>query len=149
MLPPPPPPPLAEPRSPLSLIYELPACSVVSSPRTRNSNHPKPPQAPLILLASWTSFCMMVTRLAWMAHRFVSSNRWTMKASQLSCRAWMACDCQRNDSPPVGTSERAISRTCALRRDSGLAKAAESADGKERAQQELRTYEARKREFEE
>ena len=30
--------------------------------------------SPLILLASWISFGMMVTRLAWMAQRLVSSN---------------------------------------------------------------------------
>ena len=30
--------------------------------------------SPRILLASWMSLGMMVTRLAWMAHRLVSSN---------------------------------------------------------------------------
>lgn len=52
-----------------------------------NPTYPKPPHAPRILLASWTSFCMMVTRFAWMAQRFVSANKCTMKASQLSCSA--------------------------------------------------------------
>ena len=32
-------------------------------------------RSPRILLASWMSLGMMVTLLAWMAHRFVSSNR--------------------------------------------------------------------------
>ena len=73
--------------------------------------YPKPCQAPRILLASCMSFCIIVTLFACMAHRFVSSKRCTMKASQLSCSACMACDCHRNDSPPAGTSERAISRT--------------------------------------
>ena len=74
-------------------------------------HQPSPPQAPRIRLANWTSFCMMVTRLAWMAHRFVSSKRWTMNASAASCKAWIACDCHRRDSPPTGTNERPISRT--------------------------------------
>lgn len=43
-----------------------------------------PPQAPRIRLASWMSFCMMVTLLAWMAHRLTSSKRWTRKASAAS-----------------------------------------------------------------
>lgn len=34
-----------------------------------------------------------------------------MKASQLSCRAWIAWDCHRSDSPPVGTRDSATSRT--------------------------------------
>lgn len=75
-----------------------------------SSAQPRPPQAPRIRLASWISFCMMVTRLAWMAQRLVSSNRWTRKASAASCSAWMACDCQRRASPS-GTRLSAISRT--------------------------------------
>lgn len=43
-----------------------------------------PPQAPRIRLASWMSFCMMVTLLAWIAHRLTSSKRWTRKASAAS-----------------------------------------------------------------
>ena len=42
---------------------------------THNSHQPSPPQAPLILLASCISRCIMVTRLAWIAQRFVSSKR--------------------------------------------------------------------------
>lgn len=89
----------------------IPAFPPPPFPRKPQTHHPNPPHAPRILLANCTSFCIMVTRLAWMAHRFVSSNRWTRKASQLSCRAWMAWDCHRRDSPPVGTRDSAISRT--------------------------------------
>ena len=56
---------------------------------------------------------MIVTLLACMAHRFVSSNRWTMNASALSCNACMACDCHLNASPLVETMDMAISRTYA------------------------------------
>lgn len=70
-----------------------------------------PPQAPRIRLASWMSFCMMVTLLAWMAHRLTSSKRWTRKASAASCRAWIACDCHLNSSP-IGLKLIATSRTC-------------------------------------
>lgn len=47
-------------------------------------------RSPRIRLASWMSFGMMVTRLAWMAHRLVSSNRPTRYASLASCSAPMA-----------------------------------------------------------
>ena len=43
--------------------------------------------SPRIRLASWMSFSMMVTRLAWMAQRLVSSNSPTRYASEASCRA--------------------------------------------------------------
>merc|ERR1719234_4253 len=43
--------------------------------------------SPRILLASWISLGMMVTLLAWMAQRLVSSNRPTKYASLASCRA--------------------------------------------------------------
>ena len=72
---------------------------------------PAPPHTPRIRRASWMSFCMIVTRLAWMAHRFVSSKRWTRNASADSCSANMACDCQRISSPE-GLHCSAISRTC-------------------------------------
>ena len=42
---------------------------------------------PLILIASCMSFGMMVTLLAWMAQRLVSSKRLTRYASAPSCRA--------------------------------------------------------------
>lgn len=74
-------------------------------------DYPRPPHAPLIRLASWTSFCIIVTRLAWMAHRLVSSNRCTMNASADSWSACMAWLCQRRESPPTGRRERPISRT--------------------------------------
>ena len=77
--------------------------------------YPSPPHAPLIRLASWMSFCMIVTLLAWMAHRLVSSNRWTRKASAASWRAWIACDCHLSISP-AGTMLNATSRTCLIRR---------------------------------
>jgi len=46
-------------------------------PRVVSDSQVKPSYArsPRILLASWMSLGMMVTRLAWMAHRLVSSNR--------------------------------------------------------------------------
>lgn len=34
----------------------------------------KPPQGPLILRANWISFCIIVTRLAWRAQRFLGKN---------------------------------------------------------------------------
>ena len=49
-------------------------------------------RSPRIRLASWMSFGMMVTRLAWMAQRLVSSNSPTRYASEASCRASTA-DC--------------------------------------------------------
>ena len=48
--------------------------------------------SPLILLASCMSFGMMVTLLAWMAQRLVSSKRPTRYASAASWRAMMAVD---------------------------------------------------------
>ena len=48
--------------------------------------------SPRIRRASWMSLGMMVTRLAWMAHRFVSSKRPTRYASDASCRAITAED---------------------------------------------------------
>lgn len=52
---------------------------------------PKAPGAqalsPLILLASWMSFGIMVTLFAWMAQRLVSSNSPTRYASAASCSA--------------------------------------------------------------
>ena len=77
-------------------------------------DYPRPPHAPLIRLASWTSFCIIVTRLAWMAHRLVSSKRCTMNASAASWSACMAWLCQRRESPSTGSRERPISRTCVL-----------------------------------
>lgn len=101
-------------KTPKTPCLQTPTDSTNPSPPPPQTpkTHPNPPHAPRILLANCTSFCIIVTRFAWMAHRFVSSNKWTRKASQLSCRAWMAWDCHRRDSPPVGTRERAISRTC-------------------------------------
>jgi hypothetical protein len=46
-----------------------------------------------------------------MAHRLVSSNRWTRKASAASCNARMACDCHLIPSSR-GLTVSAISRTC-------------------------------------
>lgn len=46
--------------------------------------YPRPPQAPRMRRASCMSFCIIVTRFAWMAHRFVSSNRCTKNASAAS-----------------------------------------------------------------
>ena len=48
--------------------------------------------SPWILLASWMSFGMMVTRLAWIAQRLVSSNNRTKYASEASCSALIARD---------------------------------------------------------
>lgn len=42
-------------------------------------------RSPRILRANWISLGIMVTRLAWMAHKFVSSNRPTRYASLASC----------------------------------------------------------------
>lgn len=73
-------------------------------------SQPSPPHTPRILRASCMSFAIIVTRLACIAQRFVSSNRWTKNASAASCKAWMACDCHLNSSF-LGRSVKAISRT--------------------------------------
>lgn len=74
-----------------------------------------PPQTPRIRRASWISFCIIVTRFAWIAHRFVSSKRCTRNASAASWSAMMACDCHLMPSSR-GRNVRAISRT---RREKG------------------------------
>lgn len=60
------------------------------------------------------SFCITVTRLAWIAHKLASSNKWTRKASAASCSAKIAWLCQRKPTPS-SNSERmksvATSRT--------------------------------------
>lgn len=76
-------------------------------------HQPSPSQAPRYRRASWTSLCIIVTRLTWMAHRFVSSKRWFMKASAASCNASTACDCYRSPAPS-GIIVRPISRTCMI-----------------------------------
>ena len=48
--------------------------------------------------AIWMSLAWIVTRLAWMASRLLSSKRWTRYASAASCSATTACDCQREPS---------------------------------------------------
>merc|ERR1711902_220527 len=53
------------------------------TPRSR-LNGPSYARSPRILLASWMSLGMMVTRLAWMAHKLVSSNSPTRYASLAS-----------------------------------------------------------------
>ena len=47
-------------------------------------------RSPRMRRASWMSFGMIVTRLAWMAHKFVSSKRLTIYASVASCSAMIA-----------------------------------------------------------
>ena len=69
----------------------------------RQPTLPAPPAAaqlayalsPRMRRASCMSFGMMVTRLAWMAHRLVSSNSDTRYASAASCSAPMAVDWKR------------------------------------------------------
>jgi len=61
-----------------------------------NRSHPNPPHAPLNLRASWMSFCIIVTLFAWIAHKFVSSNRCTRNASAASCSAIIAVLCHRS-----------------------------------------------------
>lgn len=55
---------------------------------------------------------LMVTRLAWIAHRLVSSSRCTMKSSDASCKASKASAVHRKGS---GLIPLEISRTCAMR----------------------------------
>ena len=71
----------------------------------------RPPHGPRILRASWMSLVMTVTRLAWIAQRFLnkrrqwgkrtscltyaSSKRWTRYASVASCKARSAELCHR------------------------------------------------------
>ena len=52
-------------------------------------------RSPRIRLASSISFGMMVTRLAWMAHRLASSNSLTRYASAASWRHSIAADWNR------------------------------------------------------
>ena len=58
--------------------------------------------------ASWISFGIIVTRLAWIAHRFVSSKRPTRYDSEASCSARMAVDWKR----------RSVLKSCAISRTS-------------------------------
>ncbi|KAK8448795.1 hypothetical protein SEVIR_7G103250v4 [Setaria viridis] len=64
--------------------------------------------SPLMRRASWMSLGMIVTRLAWMAHRLVSSNRPTRYASAASCSAATAEDWNR----------RSVLKSCAISRTS-------------------------------
>lgn len=59
----------------------------------------------------------MVMRLAWMAHRLVSSSRCTMKSSEASCSASNASAVQRKKLGLVMMLE--ISRTCGGAREVG------------------------------
>ena len=52
-------------------------------------------RSPRIRRASWMSLGMIVTRLAWIAHKLVSSNRPTRYASDASCSAITADDWKR------------------------------------------------------
>lgn len=67
-------------------LFSCRETNAMTRPKTKE-DYPIPPHVPRILLASWMSFCMIVTRLACMAHRFVSSKRWTRYASAASWRA--------------------------------------------------------------
>ena len=58
--------------------------------------------------ASWISFGIIVTRLAWIAHKFVSSKRPTRYDSEASCSARMAVDWKR----------RSVLKSCAISRTS-------------------------------
>ena len=55
--------------------------------------------SPWILCANWISFSIMVTCLACMAHKFVSSNNKTRYASAASCNAVTAAGNTLNTSP--------------------------------------------------
>ena len=85
----------------------LPTFSHTHSSRTNQTGLP---HAALNLRASRISFCWIVTRLAWIAHRFASWKRLIKKASVASCNAMMAWDCQRLG-PSSVVSLWAISRT--------------------------------------
>lgn len=61
-------------------------------------------------LTKWTSFTMIVTRLAWCATKLHSDKKFTKYASQASCRHPIADDCQRR-SVLYGNSFIAISLT--------------------------------------
>merc|ERR550514_2648607 len=63
-------------------------------------------RSPRIRRASWMSLGMMVTRLAWMAHRLVSSKRPTRYASEASWSATTADDWKR----------RSVLKSCAISR---------------------------------
>jgi len=63
-------------------------------------------RSPRIRRASWISFGMIVTLLAWMAHKFVSSNKPTKYASLASWRARTAVDWKR----------RSVLKSCAISR---------------------------------
>lgn len=66
-------------------------------------------RSPRMRRAKWMSLGMMVTRLAWMAHRFVCSNSPTKYASEASCSAATADDWNR----------RCVLKSCAMSRTSG------------------------------
>jgi len=63
-------------------------------------------RSPRMRRASWTSFGMMVTRLAWMAHKLVSSKRPTRYASDASWSARTAEDWNR----------KSVLKSCAISR---------------------------------
>lgn len=85
------------------------------------NNQANPPHGPRIRRANWISFCIIVTRFAWIAHKFASSKRWTMNASVASCRARMAWLCQRRGSwlfkyvKSVATSRTSLAKGSFLR----------------------------------
>ena len=63
-------------------------------------------RSPRMRRASWTSFGMMVTRLAWMAHKLVSSKRPTRYASDAS---WSA-------NTAVLWKRKSVLKSCAISR---------------------------------
>lgn len=69
------------------------ALKIKSISLSKMPQYAAPPHAPRILLANCMSFCMIVTRFACIAQRLVSSNRWTRKASEASCKACRAVLC--------------------------------------------------------
>lgn len=80
-------------------LYPLPYRPSMSMSMSVSHNLPSrtsqtgAPHAARNRLASWTSFCWTVTRLAWIAQRFASWKRFTRNASAASCSANRACDC--------------------------------------------------------
>lgn len=93
---------------------------------TAHNAYPRPPHGPRSRLASCISFVMSVTRFAWIAQRFESSNRCTRKASVASCSARIADDCHRSSPALRDVRLRATSRTWKLAFAWGLWKHLES-----------------------
>lgn len=77
---------------PLLVLLPIPSCHRKRKPlshqvsRQLNRAQPSPPHGPRIRRASWMSFCMIVTRFAWIAHKFLPSETDPSRTRNVSIR---------------------------------------------------------------